>query len=87
VANVTFDELVELVDRLATDDQVVLVEIIGSLFRIADETRDVTAHLLALLKIYPTRGRQVHDANVVAPMLAYGIDTLLTINADDMKHN
>ena len=26
-----------------------------------------------------------HDANLVATMLAYGIDTLLTFNIDDFK--
>ena len=70
---------------LAVEQVIAQMEIIESLFRIADETRDVTAQLLALLKTYPTRGKQVHDANVVATMLAYGIDTLLTINANDMK--
>ncbi|MBL8131909.1 MAG: hypothetical protein JNL42_08630 [Anaerolineae bacterium] len=34
---------------------------------------------------YPTSGKQVHDANLVATMLVYGIDTLLTINMDDLK--
>jgi len=27
----------------------------------------------------------VHDANIVATMLTYGIDTLLTLNIDDFK--
>lgn len=61
------------------------MEVIESLFRTADETRAVTDQLLALLKTYPTRGKQIHDANIVATMLVYGIDTLLTINTDDMK--
>jgi predicted nucleic acid-binding protein len=55
------------------------------LFKIADETEAVTAQLLALLKEFPTGGKQIHDANIVATMLAYGIDTLLTLNVDDMK--
>ncbi len=54
-------------------------------FRIADETASVTTQLLALLKEHPTGGKQVHDANVVATMLAYGIDTLLTTNLKDMN--
>ncbi len=61
------------------------LETIQSLFRVADETRAVTAQLLTLLKTYPTRGKQVHDANIVATMLVYNINTLLTINVDDMK--
>ena len=34
---------------------------------------------------YPTLGKQVHDANIVATMLAHGIDMLLTLNVDDFK--
>jgi len=40
---------------------------------------------LSLLKAYPTGGKQVHDANIVATMMVYQIDTLLTQNLDDMK--
>jgi len=56
-----------------------------TLYHIADDTTGVTTHLLALLKAYPTGGKQVHDANIVATMLAYGIDTLLTHNVDDFE--
>jgi predicted nucleic acid-binding protein len=56
-----------------------------ALFKIADETEQVTTQLMALLKVYPTGGKQVHDANVIATMLAYGIDTLLTVNVADMN--
>lgn len=70
---------------LIVEQVLVQMEVVESLFRIADETREVTAQLLALLKTYPTRGKQVHDTNIVATMLVYGIDTLLTLNAGDMK--
>ncbi len=56
-----------------------------ALFRIADDIEPVTTQLLALLKEYPTAGKQIHDANIVATMLVYGVDTLLTQNLDDMK--
>jgi predicted nucleic acid-binding protein len=55
------------------------------LFKIADETEAVTTQLLALLKEYPTGGKQVHDTNIVASMLVSGIDTLLTLNISDFK--
>ena len=61
------------------------IDVVQTLFHVADETQAVTAQLLYLLQTYPTRGKQVHDANVVATMLAYEIDTLLTINTDDFK--
>ena len=54
-------------------------------FRIADETAEVTAQLLQLLKQYPTGGKQVHDANIVATMLVNGVDTLLTMNVVDFQ--
>lgn len=70
---------------LTTEQALQQMQVITTLFRVADETAEVTKHLLSLLKSYPTSGKQVHDANVVATMLAYGIDTLLTLNVDDFK--
>jgi predicted nucleic acid-binding protein len=61
------------------------VQTMRSLFKIADETEAVTTQLLALLRKFPTGGKQIHDANIVATMLAYGIDTLLTLNIADLK--
>lgn len=52
---------------------------------VLDDTATVTAHLLTLLKTYPTGGKQVHDANIVATMLAFEIDTLLTLNTEDFQ--
>lgn len=52
-------------------------------FEVADETAEVTTKLIALLDQTPTAGKQVHDANVVATMLAYNIDILLTHNTAD----
>lgn len=39
------------------------INIISPLFVVANETEAVRAKLLELLKAYPTRGKQVHDAN------------------------
>ena len=52
---------------------------------VLDETQQVTEKLMELIAEYPTRAKQIHDANIVATMLVYGIDTLLTLNVDDMK--
>jgi predicted nucleic acid-binding protein len=54
-----------------------------SAFHVADETAAVTAHLLAVLAAFPVGGKQVHDANIVATMQAYGIARLLTHNVAD----
>lgn len=61
------------------------IEVIAVLFRVADETQAVTNELLNLLETHPTRGKQIHDANIVATMLTYDIDTLLTMNVEDVK--
>jgi predicted nucleic acid-binding protein len=52
-------------------------------FLIAEDGPDVTSHLLALLQQFPTGGKQVHDANIVATMQAHGIRRLLTHNDAD----
>lgn len=54
-----------------------------SRFRVAEDNAIVTARLLELVQQFPTGGKQVHDANIVATMLAYGIPSLLTNNTDD----
>lgn len=61
------------------------VEAILSLFHVADESAEVTAQLMSILEAYPTRGKQIHDTNIVATMLAYGVDTLLTFNREDFR--
>ncbi len=70
---------------LNIDEILLQLENIQQTFKIADETAEVTAQLLDLLKTYPTGGKQVHDANIVATMLVNGVDTLLTMNVDDFR--
>ena len=45
----------------------------------------VTEHLLRLIVQHPTRGTQVHDANLVATMLVHGVTRLLTFNTADFR--
>lgn len=61
------------------------VRTLKTLFKIADETDAVTTKLIDLLEEVPVGGKQIHDANIVATMLTYEIDTLLTINLADLK--
>ena len=70
---------------MSADELDAKLRTIRVLFKIADETEEVTTQLLALMKAYPTSGKQVHDANVVATMLVNGIDTLLTTNVADTQ--
>jgi predicted nucleic acid-binding protein len=61
------------------------VQTIESLFRIAEDGPSVTAQLVELIRRYPTGGKQIHDANIVATMLVHGIPTLITTNLEDMQ--
>lgn len=54
---------------------------LASDFSIAEDGPPVTEHLATLLHDTVIGGKQVHDANIVATMLAAGIPTLLTANA------
>ncbi|MAS37946.1 MAG: VapC toxin family PIN domain ribonuclease [Anaerolineaceae bacterium] len=74
-----------LTEPLTIEQVVREIEVMKPLFQIADETAVVRDTLLELLQQYPTQGKQVHDANIVATMLAYKIDTLLTLNVADLK--
>ncbi len=50
-----------------------------------EETEETVARLFALVHHYQVRGKQVHDANIVATMLTYGVTRLLTYNLDDFR--
>jgi predicted nucleic acid-binding protein len=54
-------------------------------FQVVGDGPDTRAQLLTLLTAYPVAGRQVHDANIVATMLANGITRLLTFNIADFR--
>ena len=45
----------------------------------------VTESLMSLCREVPVGGRQIHDANIVATMLAHGENRLLTFNASDFR--
>lgn len=52
---------------------------------ICDDHALVSTHLLRLFAEIPVGGKQVHDANIVATMLAHGIPTLATYNVSDFR--
>lgn len=54
-------------------------------FEIADDTNVVTDQLMQLMNDIPIGGKQVHDANIVATMLAHDIPALLTHNGKDFE--
>jgi len=54
-------------------------------FNVAEDGPTVTGSLLSLLLAVACSGKQVHDANIVATMLAQGITRLLTHNTSDFS--
>jgi hypothetical protein len=54
-------------------------------FVLLDEHAATVDRLTELLRAVPTQGKQVHDANIVATMLTYGVSTLLTHNIADFS--
>ena len=56
---------------------------IESQCRVAEDGPDVARQLHSLLAVGDTRGKQIHDANIAATMLAHGIRTLFTDNVAD----
>lgn len=56
---------------------------IVALSQVAEDGPVVFAQFLALLGAVHSGGRQVHDANIVATVLAHGIPRLLTHNTAD----
>ena len=58
--------------------------LIGS-FEILEDGPVVTYTLIELCREVPVGGRQIHDANIVATMLAHGEHRLLTFNSADFR--
>ena len=54
-------------------------------FEILEDGTRVTEALIALCREVPVGGRQIHDANIVATMLAHGEWRLLTFNTADFR--
>jgi predicted nucleic acid-binding protein len=61
------------------------VERLQAQFPLLDDTSDVYIHWLQLVSAGQVTGRRVHDARLVAVMLANGVTHLLTFNADDFR--
>ncbi len=54
-------------------------------FPLLDDTADVFGHWVSLVTAFQVIGRRVHDARLVAVMLAHGITHLLTFNHLDFR--
>ena len=54
-------------------------------FEVLEDGPAVTESLIALCRQVPVGGKQIHDANIVATMLAHGEHRLLTFNISDFR--
>lgn len=61
------------------------IEIFLKEFRVISDHSSVFLKLVELVKTYATAGKQVHDANIVATMLAHHVTHLLTHNLIDFQ--
>ena len=68
---------------LTSDEALRDVNWLLSDFEILEDGTATTGWLLTLLREIPMGGRQIHDANIVATMLAHGERRLLTFNTAD----
>ena len=64
-----------------------LEDVIGLLsdFEILEDGPVVTESLVTLCREFQVGGKQIHDANIVATMLAHGERRLLTFNISDFR--
>ena len=75
----TWSEAISLADAL--DDAATLLDT----YTLLEDGPVVTESLIALCREVPARGRQIHDANIVATMLAHGERRLMTFNVADFR--
>lgn len=54
-------------------------------FRVLEDNLRVSEKLLEITESTQIGGKQIHDANIVATMLTFGIHDLLTHNVSDFK--
>jgi predicted nucleic acid-binding protein len=54
-------------------------------FRLGETTLAVMTKLLEIVSAYSVKGKQIHDANIVATMQASGLSNLLTANPKDFQ--
>ena len=59
----------------------------GAAFEILEDGAHVTDMLVSLCRQIPLAGKPVHDASIVAAMLAHGECRLLTFNASDFRRH
>ncbi len=70
-------------DSMPMSDALDNVQWMMDRFHMLEDGPEVTETLISLCREVPIGGRQIHDANIVATMLAHGERRLLTFNPRD----
>jgi predicted nucleic acid-binding protein len=70
---------------LTSEQAVARARDFASRFSVAEDGPEVMERLLELVATRGVHGRKVHDANIVATMLAHGIGRLVTLDAADFR--
>ena len=72
-------------EMLAREDALEDLGRLAADYEVLEDGPAVTAWLVSLCREVPGGGRQIHDANIVATMLAHGEHRLLTFNLADFR--
>jgi predicted nucleic acid-binding protein len=72
-------------EALSMSDALADIARFSSSFDVLEDGPEVAAKLVELCRVVRLGGRQVHDANIVATMLAHGENRLLTMNRSDFR--
>ena len=73
-------------EQLSLADAFLATSSFASICTVYEDSPRVWNELLKLSRMFRFGGKQVHDANIVATMLAYGETQLLTFNRKDVIH-
>jgi len=68
-----------------TDEAIAVLEVWRTGCIMLDETETVVQECLSLVRRHGVLGKQIHDCNLVATMVAHGIGRLATRNPADFK--
>ncbi len=80
-----FSRGIRVIPKIKTDGLLKNLDLLRTSFILVDENREVIFHLIELLREIPIIGKQIHDANIVATMMAHGVSRLLTHNTKDFE--
>jgi predicted nucleic acid-binding protein len=69
----------------SVDEALSVLEKARASFVVLDEDDAVLRELLELVRRYDVKGKQLHDANIVATMRANGVRRLTTLNVADFE--